>query len=255
VLDVAGSLISTDLAERRNLILVNPGEGHAFATARTMMAAYQMIMPGERARAHRHTPNALRLVLDAGPDTYTVVDGKKLPMLPGDVLLTPGWSWHSHANEGRSPAYWLDFLDSPLVEWLGSKVFEQHPDEFESGVTLSEYSPMRFAWSDTQHRLTQALAAAPGPRNIEVELGDPALHSMALFMMGLMPGISTACHKAMANNIYAVVHGNGVIEVEGEQFEWQRGDVFVVPVRHGHTILAMDNAVLLRVTDTPLMSA
>lgn len=115
-----------------------------------MIVAYQMIMPGERARAHRHTPNALRLVLDAGPDVYTVVDGKKLPMLPGDVLPTPNWSWHSHTNEGRGPAYWLDFLDSPLVEWLESKVFEQHPDEFERGVTLSKYSPMRFAWSDTR---------------------------------------------------------------------------------------------------------
>lgn len=73
-------------------------------------------------------------------------------------------------------------------------------------------------------------------------------------MMRLVPGISTACHKATANNIYAVVHGKGVIEVEGEQFEWQRGDVVVVPARHEHTAFATDDAVLLRVTDRPLMS-
>lgn len=251
-LDTAGHLINTDLAERRNLILVNPKEGNTFATTRTMIAAYQMIMPGERARAHRHTPNALRLVLDAGPDAYTIVDGKKLPMLPGDVLLTPNWSWHSHGNEGQGRAYWLDFLDSPLVEWLELKVFEQHPDEFESGVTLSEDSPMRFAWSDTKHSLAQALADAHGRRNIEIELGNPALRSMALFMMRLVPGISTARHKALATNIYAVVHGNGRTEVEGEQFEWQRGDVVVVPARHEHANLAVEDAVLLRVTDAPL---
>jgi len=48
-----------------------------------------MVLPGEAARSHRHTPNALRLVVDAAPGNYTVVNGKKLPMRPGDVLLTP----------------------------------------------------------------------------------------------------------------------------------------------------------------------
>ena len=43
-LDAAGRLINTELAERRNLILQNPGE--SYATSRTIVAAYQMIMPG-----------------------------------------------------------------------------------------------------------------------------------------------------------------------------------------------------------------
>src|ERR1700692_3602969 len=84
-LDAAGRLINTELAERRNLILANPVDGNSYATARTMIAAYQMIMPGERARSHRHTPNALRLIIDAEPGSYTVVNGVKLPMGPGDV--------------------------------------------------------------------------------------------------------------------------------------------------------------------------
>src|SRR5262245_13890527 len=63
-LDAAGRLINTELAERRNLILFNPAEGNTYGTVRTLVAAYQMIMPGEWARAHRHTPNALRLILD-----------------------------------------------------------------------------------------------------------------------------------------------------------------------------------------------
>ena len=55
-LDAAGRLINTELAERRNLILFNPAEGNTYGTVRTIVAAYQMIMPGEWARAHRHTP-------------------------------------------------------------------------------------------------------------------------------------------------------------------------------------------------------
>ena len=74
-LDAAGRLINTALAERRNLILFNPAEGNTYGTVRTLVAAYQMIMPGEWARVHRHTPNALRLILDAEPGTYTEVDG------------------------------------------------------------------------------------------------------------------------------------------------------------------------------------
>ena len=62
-LDAAGRLISTDLAERRNLILYNPAASYRYPTVRTLITAYQMILPGETARSHRHTPNALRLIL------------------------------------------------------------------------------------------------------------------------------------------------------------------------------------------------
>src|SRR5437763_13884404 len=54
-LEAAGRLINTELAERRNLILGNPA-GDGYATTRTMISAYQMIIPGERARSHRHLP-------------------------------------------------------------------------------------------------------------------------------------------------------------------------------------------------------
>jgi Cupin domain len=100
-LDAAGRLINTELAERRNLILFNPAEGNTYGTVRTLVAAYQMIMPGEWARAHRHTPNALRLILDAEPGTYTEVDGTNIAMEPGDVLLTPNWSTTAMATTAR----------------------------------------------------------------------------------------------------------------------------------------------------------
>src|SRR3990167_4743988 len=59
-LTAAGRLVNTELAERRNLILFNPVEGNTYATVRTLIAAYQSVLPGETTRSHRHTPNALR---------------------------------------------------------------------------------------------------------------------------------------------------------------------------------------------------
>ena len=115
-----------------------------------------MIMPGEKARSHRHTPNALRLIIDAEPGAYTVVNGERLSMLPGDVVLTPNWCWHGHGNDGRACAYWLDVLDVPLVQLLEPMFFEPHPDEFETEVTVPNSSPMHFPWGETQRRLAEA---------------------------------------------------------------------------------------------------
>src|SRR5690606_9271348 len=106
-MDQAGEWIGTDLAERRNLLMFNAVGDNDYASLPTLVAAYQMIKPGEAARAHRHTPNALRLVLDSKDDVYTVVDGVKVAMLPGDLLLTPSWCWHSHFNHSDSNAYWI----------------------------------------------------------------------------------------------------------------------------------------------------
>ena len=76
-LQEASGFVGTDVAERRNLIMVNPAPGNTYGTTRNIVAAYQMIQPGETARSHRHTPAALRLVLDAAEDVYTVVDGRR----------------------------------------------------------------------------------------------------------------------------------------------------------------------------------
>ncbi len=64
-----------------------------FATTRTLVCAYQMILPGEAAPSHRHAPHALRVIIE-GKGSYSTVDGEKTPMETGDVVLTPGWCWH-----------------------------------------------------------------------------------------------------------------------------------------------------------------
>jgi len=253
-LDAAGRLINTELAERRNLVMHNPAGD--YATSRTIVAAYQMIMPGEKARSHRHTPNALRLVLDAEPGAYTIVNGERLSMMPGDVVLTPNWCWHGHGNDSRACAYWLDVLDVPLVQLLDPMFFEPHPDEFEKEIVVTQTSPtgspMHFPWAQSERRLKEASTRANG-KPAEIALGEPALDTMALSMTELKAGQATAPRKVMANNVLGVVQGEGATDVEGRTLNWSRGDVIVVPSWHEHVHRSDSGAVLFRVSDEPVM--
>jgi gentisate 1,2-dioxygenase len=256
-LDAAGRLINTALAERRNLILFNPAAENSYGTVRTLVAAYQMIMPGEWARAHRHTPNALRLILDAEPGTYTEVDGVKIAMAPGDVLLTPNWSSHGHGNDSRACAYWLDFLDVPLVQLLEPMFFEPAEQDKIRGAFAAapptKDSPLVFPLSETLRRLDAAAAESAGPFATQVELGDPALDTIGLHMMRLAAQVRTAPYRTTANNIYAVVKGTGATTVDGERFDWSRGDVIAAPAWRPHFHEAAEDALVLRVSDEPVM--
>ncbi len=256
-LDAAGRLINTDLAERRNLLCYNPIEGNFYPTVRTLVAAYQALLPGERARWHRHSPNALRLVLDGPAGTYTMVDGERLPMVPGDVVLTPNWCWHGHGNEGDKTAYWIDFLDVPLV-WLLEGMFFEPYSEPENDNTPDKYdSPYIFKWADSQKRLAETAPDPSGRFGRMIELGDcPAMKTTALFLHALETGKETEPFKTTAHNIYAVVEGSGASLIDGERFAWKRGDVFCAPAWRSHTHkAASDDTVLLRVTDEPVHKA
>ena len=111
-LDRAGGLISAELAHRRNLLLYNQADANGYAAVRTMVGAYQMILPGETAPSHRHSGNALRVILE-GEGAYTIVEGERLDMKTNDVILTPHWTWHGHGSDADEPCYWLDALDTP----------------------------------------------------------------------------------------------------------------------------------------------
>jgi len=207
-----------------------------------------MIMPGEKARTHRHTPNALRLILDTAPGAYTTVDGVKLAMQPGDVVLTPNWSWHGHGNDGAANAYWLDFLDVPLVQLFEPMFFEPFPGDYWEAGAASETSPMRFGWEETRRRLEAA------PSGTEITLGDRALDTMAFSMIRLRGGDAPPVRRTSANNLYAVVAGSGTSTIDGERFACQRGDVIAAPAWQPHTHAAVEDAVLFRVSDELVMS-
>ena len=98
------------------------------SASNTLVANIQIVMPGEIARAHRHSPSALRLIIE-GKGGYTVVNGARIPMFPGDLVLTPKWTWHDHANDTDAPMIWLDGLDTPLVRMLEAGFYEQYDEE------------------------------------------------------------------------------------------------------------------------------
>jgi len=140
-LRVAAKTVPIEECERRALVFANPGlEGKPYIT-NTLFAAYSLYNPGERAPVHRHTPSASRFVLD-GDGGFTVVEGEKLRMSRGDLILTPTGTWHDHGNDGEQAVIWVDVLNVPLVESLNATQFEfdytEQDDHSNTGQPISK---------------------------------------------------------------------------------------------------------------------
>src|SRR6516165_2758122 len=229
-----------------------PLHGNAYGTAPTIIAAYQMIKGFEAARSHRHTPNALRFILESGPGTYTIVDGRKLPMEEGDVLLTPNWCWHGHVNEGAHNAYWIDVLDVPLTHLLGPVFFEPLDEGFiESAAEVAADSPFRFPFATWGAKTMRQPETRPGLR--EVTIGPPFLDSLRIKWRHLAAGTAVDEPQTTASCIYAVHSGAGTVSCDGHDFEWTRGDVFVIPAWRSARWQAGSESYLLRVSDESLL--
>lgn len=252
-LTAAGRLIGPDLAERRNLLLMNPGGANS--SVATMIAAYQMVLPGERARSHRHSANALRLVLDTGADMYTIVDGVRLDMHPGDVVLTPSWCWHGHANDGADAACFIDYLDTPLCRSVQQYVFEPYPDDYEMVTERGIDSPYVYPWVEINRALDRAPDDLTGHFARQIVLDRYPMKTIGLTMSRLSAASPTVAFSASANNIYSVVEGGGHSVVDGHRFAWERGDVFVAPAGLMQLHESDGEAALFCVNDEPLVSA
>jgi gentisate 1,2-dioxygenase len=244
-LDEAGEFVPVEKAERRNLIMMNPCQGNPYATSRNLVSAYQMVKSGEKAPSHRHTPAALRLVVEAKPGTYTVVDGARVDMLPGDVVLTPSWCWHGHANESDQASYWIDFLDVPFVQHTEAMFFEHNPAGFEK---VTKNAP-------SHYRIPAREALGPGNHAKTVEIAKDVMPTIGLHLIRLPSGTRRDVAKTTANNLYSVIEGEAQIKIEGDMnASLAVGDVITVPCWHSHTITAEGDTILLRVTDEPLLA-
>ena len=124
----AGKLITAKEAERRVLILENPGLRGQSKVTTSLFAGIQMVVPGDIAPAHRHSQSALRFILE-GKGAYTSVDGERTAMEPGDFVITPSMTWHDHSNETSEPMFWLDGLDIPIVQFLDASFAEGLKDD------------------------------------------------------------------------------------------------------------------------------
>jgi gentisate 1,2-dioxygenase len=252
LLDAAGRLIDVSLATRRNFIMRNPVVGNNFATTNTLTCAYQMILPGESAPSHRHSAHALRLILD-GRGTYSTVNGIKMPMESGDVVLTPGWFWHGHGHDGDRPAYWIDGLDIPLMRLLEPVFFEDHPDRYEKIVSVAAASPFRFSRESIARGLDQAKADPEGFHGSRITLEAPDVPSMGLAMERLQRGFSTRRQRSTADHVFAVVDGTGETSINGERFNWKPGDAFAIPKWNKYEHRAVADSVLFDLSNEPLM--
>src|SRR5438046_9019480 len=91
----AGKLITAKEAERRVLVLENPGLRGQSKITTSLYAGVQLVMPHEVAPAHRHSQSALRFVLE-GKGAHTSVGGERTLMQPGDFVSTTHTAWHDH---------------------------------------------------------------------------------------------------------------------------------------------------------------
>src|SRR5256712_11738986 len=157
----AAELVGTEQAERRVLRLHNP-ELAGSSASNTLVANIQIVMPGEIARAHRHSPSALRFIIE-GQGGYTVVNGARIPMEPGDLVLTPKWTWHDHANDTDAPMIWLDGLDTPLVRMLEAGFYEQYDGETQPVGEGTDPSKAKYGTGGLRPAWEQAPAARYSP--------------------------------------------------------------------------------------------
>jgi gentisate 1,2-dioxygenase len=278
----AGEVISLEDSERRVVRLVNPGlqRERAFAT-HTLQISFQYVKPGENARAHRHTPAALRFVVE-GNGAYTTVNGQKCVMEPGDLILTPKLTWHDHSNESAEPMLWLDGLDFPLITALHQVMQERYPERRQPieknseeiaqklGESLRHGLPLadlfHYKWRDTEKSLL-ALAGSPAARNpfdgylLEYRnplTGGPTMTTIQCAVQLLRPGDKTESHRHTSTVIYHVFRGRGATDMGERRFEWEQGDSFVVPLWCAHRHLnrsSSDEAILFSVSDAPVLKA
>lgn len=281
--EIAGELITIDRGgDRRVLSLANPGlKGAPFASS-TLWGAVQYLGPRESAPGHRHTPAAIRFVLE-GEGVWTTVNGDACDMHAGDLILTPSWCWHDHDNPSDQPMIWFDGLDLPTVHALDAVFFEPYePDEMQPvlGHGISERiwggralvpvgvdptanahaSPLLvYRWADTDAALDALLTERSGPvatvAYTHPVSGGPALPTMACEMHRVVPGLPSRPYRKVGSSVYVVFRGAGASIIDGQRFDWGQGDMFVVPSWSMLTHEADEISDLFAISDRPVLEA
>nr|WP_298413911.1 cupin domain-containing protein [uncultured Halomonas sp.] len=261
----AGELTPMEKAERRVLVLANPGHGLSNMQATpSIYLGLQLILPNETAPNHRHTPNAVRIIVE-GEGAYTTVDSEPCRMERGDLILTPAGKWHEHHHEGEGPIVWLDVLDLPLIYSLeGSWAMEGEPqqDVKNRDKSFADYSaagvlpslnfervnsnaPMlRYPWSNTRACLTEMAADyAEGLLRVDYvnpETGTSLFPSIGFGAIMLRPGETATLPKRTTACIFHAVEGEGALQVDGgETLTWVEKDTFSAP---GYSDITLSNA-------------
>ena len=275
----ASELLTTEGEARRVLLLENPGlPGIGFVT-NTLTVGLQLVLPGEVAPNHRHSQSAMRFIIE-GPGALTTVNGNRVTMVPGDLILTPGWAWHDHANESNEPMAWMDGLDVPIVKMFDAGFMEQ-ADERQQKPSVLDDGDFRFGANlmpldvtDNrapslliQYPYDKARAALDGLKNlsnwdpchgIRMRYSDPTTCGWTLRTIGpaiqLVPsGFATVPYRSTDATIFLVTEGSGSAVIGSRTFDLQPRDIFVVPSWISRTFEAGKDGdlVLQMISDRP----
>ncbi|KAJ5779254.1 RmlC-like cupin domain-containing protein [Penicillium paradoxum] len=257
----SGELITAEEAERRVLMLVNPSLEAPYTTD-TIYAGLQLILPGETAPAHRHMAFALRFIVE-GSSGFTAVEGEKLTMGRGDVILTPSWSWHDHGNEGTGPMIWLDGLDLPLYRFLPINFAENYASSRYPSRLVTE-SKLKIPWSTAAASLDADMATSDYARyEYRLEGGAHLSRTISAQAERIAAGCTSAKSRETASFVYHVFEGEGYSMVvspggKDEKIEWKSRDTFSVPawsvISHTCT-LPTGQAYLFAINDRPIVEA
>lgn len=290
-------ILTPEEAERRNINFLNPAlkDFLPAATLPTLRGGIQLLLPGEQAFAHRHTANAFRLVLEAPEGgAYTNVEGHRLPMTPGDLVLTPNWTWHDHHNEGEGHVIWYDGLDVLLPCFLGGIFYQEMVD-----VTGEEFQPIArearavtdrvgsgllqsggiypahvpssnnqliyYPWRETRARLDAlASAGAATPREgvrleyVNPATGGAAFPTMACAMRLLPAGTRITPGQRTENVVFITMEGRATFHLaNGQRFDTGPRDVTAIPSWTEYSIenSAGQASVLFSQSDRPVFEA
>ena len=255
----AGALITAKEAERRVLILENPGLRGQSKTTTSLYAGVQLVMPHEVAPAHRHSQSALRFVIE-GKGAFTSVDGERTYMSPGDFVITPSMTWHDHGNDTDEPMFWLDGLDIPLVQFLDASFVERHPDEQQpitkaEGHSAAQYGANLLPVDQERRGITSPIFNYPYTRARDaldrlgrsgdrdpchgVKLrytnpvtGDHAMPTMATFIQLLPAKFKSNPYRSTDATVFCVTEGRGRTRIGDKSFDWGPKDIFVLPSWH-----------------------
>ncbi|KAJ5811770.1 C6 transcription factor [Penicillium riverlandense] len=252
----AGRIVGAEEADRRVLMLVNPSMEAPYTTD-TIYAGLQLILPGETAPAHRHVAFALRFIIE-GEGGFTAVEGRKISMSRGDLILTPSWHWHDHGNEGNKPIIWLDGLDLPL--------FRNVPVNFAENYTEPRYpsqpvsiSSQSFPW----HAVQKALDFGTGPYALyhyhRIE-GRHLSASISAQAERVAAGHTTNATRDTCSFVYHIHSGCGTTRIRaadgGEKvIQWKEKDTFAVPAWSEVQHTAVDTSYLFAINDRPMVES
>jgi gentisate 1,2-dioxygenase len=275
----SAAMISAEQAERRVLVLENPGLPNESSITHSLYAGIQLVMPGEIAPQHRHSQSALRFILE-GKGATTTVDGERFEMYPGDLILTPSWQWHDHQNETDEPIVWMDGLDIALVRLLDAS-FSQNSNRKEQEVTrekemsqtqyganllpiddapISPNSPlMRYPYAEARKTLERMKTYSAWDRchGIRMRYAHPRTGDWVMPTMGaaiqLVPkGFNTEPYRSTDGTIFAVAEGRGRAIIGDKEFVLAPKDVFVAPPWAWRKFQAEDDLVLFHFSDRPV---